>query len=43
VGWRLDYHLATEKLALGAKVAVIYKDEKFSDHAPLTITYDWRS
>jgi exodeoxyribonuclease III len=42
VGWRLDYHLATPALAATAKRASIYKDEKFSDHAPLTITYDMR-
>jgi exodeoxyribonuclease III len=41
VGWRLDYHLATPRLASGAKVVEIYKTEKFSDHAPLTIEYDW--
>jgi exodeoxyribonuclease III len=41
VGWRLDYHLATEALASGARVASIYKAEKFSDHAPITIEYDW--
>lgn len=40
VGWRLDYHLATSALAAGAKTSAIYKDEKFSDHAPLTIEYD---
>ena len=43
VGWRLDYHLATERLAAGAKSASIYKAEKFSDHAPVTIEYDWNS
>jgi len=42
VGWRLDYHLATEGLASGARSADIYKGEKFSDHAPLTIAYDWK-
>jgi exodeoxyribonuclease-3 len=41
VGWRLDYHLATEGLATRAKAAAIYKAEKFSDHAPITIAYDW--
>jgi len=41
VGWRLDYHLATEALAALAKSAAIYKTERFSDHAPITITYDW--
>ena len=42
VGWRLDYHLATPGLAATAKRASIYKDEKFSDHAPLTIEYDYK-
>jgi exodeoxyribonuclease-3 len=41
VGWRLDYHLATPRLAALAKSANIYKDQKFSDHAPLTIDYDF--
>jgi exodeoxyribonuclease-3 len=41
VGWRLDYHLATPAAAAGARKAVIYKGEKFSDHAPLTVDYDW--
>ena len=42
VGWRLDYHLATTGLASLARTASIYKDEKFSDHAPLTIGYDFK-
>jgi exodeoxyribonuclease III len=42
VGWRLDYHLATAGLAASAKRASIYKGEKFSDHAPLTIEYDFK-
>jgi exodeoxyribonuclease-3 len=41
VGWRLDYQLATASLAAGAKQAEIYKATRFSDHAPLTIDYDW--
>jgi len=41
VGWRLDYHLATPALAAGAHTHAIYKDERFSDHAPITIDYDW--
>ncbi|MFT3778413.1 MAG: exodeoxyribonuclease III [Ottowia sp.] len=41
VGWRLDYHLATPSLATAARTAAIYKDVKFSDHAPLTIDYDF--
>ena len=39
VGWRLDYHLATPALAEHARTALIYKDQKFSDHAPLLIDY----
>ena len=42
VGWRLDYHLATAGFAAGAKAAEIYKAEKFSDHAPITIHYDFK-
>jgi len=41
VGWRLDYHLATPALAAKARSASIYKDQRFSDHAPLTIDYDF--
>jgi exodeoxyribonuclease-3 len=40
VGWRLDYHLATPALAALAKQVSIYKDEKFSDHAPVTVVYE---
>lgn len=40
VGWRLDYHLATPTLAQLARTESIYKGEKFSDHAPLTIGYE---
>lgn len=43
VGWRLDYHLATPGLASGAQSVAIYKGEKFSDHAPVTIEYDWQT
>jgi exodeoxyribonuclease-3 len=39
VGWRIDYHLATPALAALARTESIYKGEKFSDHAPLTIAY----
>lgn len=40
VGWRLDYQIATPGLARTAREASIYKDARFSDHAPLTIQYD---
>jgi exodeoxyribonuclease III len=39
VGWRLDYHLATPAIAALAQTEEIYKAEKFSDHAPMTIGY----
>ncbi len=39
VGWRIDYHVATPGIAAQAKTVAIYKDERFSDHAPLTIDY----
>lgn len=41
VGWRLDYHLATPGIAAHAKREAIYLDQRFSDHAPLTIDYDF--
>ena len=41
VGWRIDYHIATPGFAATAKRAVIYKKKRFSDHAPLTIDYDY--
>ena len=36
---RSMYHLATPALAALARSEHIYKDVKFSDHAPLTIDY----
>ncbi len=41
VGWRIDYHIATSGLAATARRASVYKAERFSDHAPLTIDYDY--
>ena len=40
VGWRIDYHIATPQLAGRARRAAIYKAQRFSDHAPLTVDYD---
>lgn len=39
VGWRIDYHVATPGIADKASAVSIYKDERFSDHAPLTVEY----
>jgi exodeoxyribonuclease-3 len=41
VGWRLDYHLATPGIAALARREHIYLEQRFSDHAPLTIDYDF--
>ncbi|HEY5763275.1 MAG TPA: exodeoxyribonuclease III [Rhodocyclaceae bacterium] len=41
VGWRLDYQIATPGIAACARTAEIYKAQRFSDHAPLIIDYDW--
>ncbi|QZA77642.1 exodeoxyribonuclease III [Deefgea tanakiae] len=41
VGWRIDYQIVTPKLAPTATQASIYKNEKFSDHAPLIVDYDY--
>jgi len=40
VGWRLDYHLATPATAALARTEAIFKAQRFSDHAPITIGYD---
>jgi exodeoxyribonuclease-3 len=40
VGWRLDYQLATPELAAQARGSTVYKAQRFSDHAPLTVDYD---
>jgi exodeoxyribonuclease-3 len=42
VGWRIDYHISTPLIADSAKAAAIYKAQRFSDHAPLTLDYDWK-
>jgi exodeoxyribonuclease-3 len=40
VGWRIDYQIATPGLAATARHAAVYKDQRFSDHAPLTVDYE---
>jgi len=39
VGWRIDYHVVTAGLRERVRSAAIYKAQRFSDHAPLTIDY----
>ena len=40
VGWRIDYQVVTPGLQDKVLVAAIYKEERFSDHAPLIMEYD---
>ncbi|MBC8211534.1 MAG: exodeoxyribonuclease III [Gammaproteobacteria bacterium] len=41
VGWRLDYQLVTPRLQAAVQSAEIYKAQRFSDHAPLIMQYDY--
>jgi exodeoxyribonuclease-3 len=41
VGWRIDYHVVSPRLKDCVRAASIYRDQRFSDHAPLTIDYDY--
>ena len=40
VGWRIDYQIATPAIAQTARSTSIFKDERFSDHAPLIVDYN---
>ena len=39
VGWRLDYQITTPGIAAAAKRASVFKEQRFSDHAPLIVDY----
>jgi len=39
VGWRIDYQIITPNLQGAVSKVSIYKDQRFSDHAPLVIEY----
>lgn len=41
VGWRIDYQIISASLKDKIISAAIYKDERFSDHAPLLMDYDY--
>lgn len=41
VGWRLDYQLLTPSLSAHIQAASVYKTQRFSDHAPLSVDYTW--
>jgi exodeoxyribonuclease-3 len=39
VGWRIDYQICTPQIGAKVAKAEIFKDIKFSDHAPLIVDY----
>ena len=39
-GWRIDYQVTSPGLRSAIRSAAIFKEQRFSDHAPLTIEYD---
>ena len=41
VGWRIDYQIATPGLAASARRVEVFRQQRFSDHAPLTVDYDF--
>lgn len=41
VGWRLDYQLITPGMKDKVRAADIYKDQRFSDHSPQIMEFDW--
>jgi exodeoxyribonuclease-3 len=42
VGWRIDYQIATPGIAKLARKTSICMEPWFSDHAPLTVDYDYK-
>ncbi|KOV80438.1 exodeoxyribonuclease III [Nocardia sp. NRRL S-836] len=46
-GWRIDYVVTTDRIAQTATSAVVERatsyQERWSDHAPVTVTFDWPS
>ncbi len=40
VGWRIDYQVTTPGIGAKVRSAAIWKDTRFSDHAPLILDYD---
>lgn len=39
---RIDHQIATPALASTARSTSIYKDQRFSDHAPLIVDYEFK-
>ncbi len=42
VGWRIDCQVSNGRMAGKAVSASVYKAQRFSDHAPLIVDYDWK-
>ena len=40
LGWRIDYQLVTPDVRTRVRSAEVYREERFSDHAPVIIDYD---
>lgn len=40
IGWRIDYQIVTPNVRQYVRSAEIYTAQRFSDHAPLIMTYD---
>lgn len=40
VGWRIDYQVITPNLKDQVEAVAIYKEQRFSDHAPLIVDYN---
>ena len=40
VGWRIDYQIVSPNLANCIHDAQVYKEQSFSDHAPLVVEYE---
>ena len=43
VGWRIDYQIATPGLTAAARRVTVFKERRFSDHAPLIVDYEMAS
>ena len=41
VGWRIDYQLASHAIAEKAHATHVYTEQKFSDHAPIVMDYQF--
>lgn len=39
VGWRIDYQIASPNLRQAPVAATVYREPRFSDHAPLVVDY----